>query len=1034
MRRISLNIFTHALMLAALLAFSAAPAIAQVSVSLPAVTAVAGESGTIDLTVGDLTGENVISYQFTIEYDPAVVDLTGATAAGTISEGIELSVDTSDANSITVAAAGVSPLSGSGTLVSFSADFVGAGQSPLTLTGFQFNEGTPAATVTDGLVTVPNVVVAFGEAEVTETTVSIPINTTSSLTGEGILSYQFTVTYDPAIINLTGFDAAGTLSEGMTIVPNAATANSLTIAAAGTTPLEGEGTLINLTGTPVAEGTTTLTFTAFQFNEGTPIGGGNPADIEIQFGGQEGSAESPLEIPVAMTPPMIDGEMDAVWADFAKQVSMENVVNGAAPVNAADLSGDVWVMYDASNLYVLYNIRDDSLINDSPNSWEDDAVDLYIDGGNEHSDSTRDANDAQYEFSWGDDANAITGGTQGLTDGVEYAWTTTVDGAGDTTGYYIEAVVPWSNFGLSPSGNMEMIGIEFMVNDDDPPGGATRDTKLAWFANEDNAWQWSHVLGYAVLVGTPPPVGSAGTPLEIPTTPGPPKIDGVIDLAWAEHGSSVSIGNTVSGAGTEPADDVDLSGEVWFMYDKGNLYVLYDVNDANLINDSPNSWEDDAVDLYIDAGNEHTDSTRDANDAQYEFSWGDDSLAVTGSVQGNDEDVRYAWSTKTNEAGDTLGYIIEAQVPWKNFSDVLNPSGQGELIGIEFMINDDDPPGGATRDTKMAWYANEDNAWQWSHVLGYAKLVGDPIGSGDPWAPYEIMHTDSAPELDGQREATWDQAHRLELNKWSGDMQPTDLADLNPSAELLFDSDYLYVYYQTADEALFNDSGNTWQDDSFDLDIDAGNEKTENGYDDNDAAFEFGYNATEVTGNAVPNFSSGVEFVSVETADGYAVEARVPWANFDLRAPDGALIGLEIKANDDDLGGDTRDTKYGWYEGTDNAWQWAHVFGTARLVGGSVAAEPDGEMPERFAIESVYPNPFNPSTTAVVSVREVGDYDVRIYNVLGQLIEKRMITAQIPGRMEVSLDFGRFASGLYMISVKNMQTGKIATAKAILTK
>jgi hypothetical protein len=296
--------------------------------------------------------------------------------------------------------------------------------------------------------------------------------------------------------------------------------------------------------------------------------------------------------------------------------------------------------------------------------------------------------------------------------------------------------------------------------------------------------------------------------------------------------------------------------------------------------------------------------------------------------------------------------------------------------------------------------------------------------------------------VDGTREAGWDNGVHIELNKWSGDQQPTDLADLNPEADLMFDADYLYVYYQTPNDALFNDSPNTWQDDSFDLVIDAGNEKTVNGYDSNDAQFELGYNATVVTGNGVPNFSEGIEFVSVETADGYAIEARVPWANFmvdgDVFVPwNERLIGLEIKANDDDLGGDTRDTKYGWYEGTDNAWQWAHVFGTAQLVGtipNPTAAEPEPGLPDRFAIESVYPNPFNPSTTALVAVREVGDYDVRIYNVLGQMIEKRTITAQVPGRMEVNLDFGRYASGLYMISVKNMQTGKVVTAKAILAK
>ncbi len=328
-------------------------------------------------------------------------------------------------------------------------------------------------------------------------------------------------------------------------------------------------------------------------------------------------------------------------------------------------------------------------------------------------------------------------------------------------------------------------------------------------------------------------------------------------------------------------------------------------------------------------------------------------------------------------------------------------------------------------------------------LLGYARLTGDPIGSGDPWAPLEIPQTNAAPELDGTRGSEWDTAVRIELNKVSGadSQMPTDLSDLNPSAHLMFDADYLYVYYETPDEALFNDSGNTWQDDSFDLVIDAGNEKTQDANDDNDAQFEFGYAATEVTGNGVPNFSAGIEFVSVETADGYAIEARVPWANFSVNGQtfvpyNQRLIGLEVKANDDDEGGDTRQTKAGWFEDSDEAWRWAHVLGTAKLVGTIVenAAEPEPGLPERFAIESVYPNPFNPSTTAIVAIREVGDYDVRIYNVIGQLVEKQRVSAQVPGRMEITFDFGRYASGLYLISVKNLQTGKVVSAKAMLAK
>jgi hypothetical protein len=64
-------------------------------------------------------------------------------------------------------------------------------------------------------------------------------------------------------------------------VVNTATAGRVTVAVAGTAPLTGAGTLINLTATVVATGTSTIQFTAFQFNEGTPAVAGLSGTIII---------------------------------------------------------------------------------------------------------------------------------------------------------------------------------------------------------------------------------------------------------------------------------------------------------------------------------------------------------------------------------------------------------------------------------------------------------------------------------------------------------------------------------------------------------------------------------------------------------------------------------------------------------------------------------------------------------------------------------------------------------------------------------
>jgi hypothetical protein len=93
-------------------------------------------------------------------------------------------------------------------------------------------------------------------------------------TGQGIIAYDFTYTFDPSVIQLANpaFETSGTLSSGWTITPNTSTPGQIRIVAFNTTPLSGQGTLIfikfNVVG---SQGSTTLlTWTNFMFNEGSP--------------------------------------------------------------------------------------------------------------------------------------------------------------------------------------------------------------------------------------------------------------------------------------------------------------------------------------------------------------------------------------------------------------------------------------------------------------------------------------------------------------------------------------------------------------------------------------------------------------------------------------------------------------------------------------------------------------------------------------------------------------------------------------------
>ena len=273
-----------AIALGALLLVSAV-GLAQVTVSLPTVTSQIGTTQLIPITVGDLTGLGVISFQFTVTYNSAYVNITEVTTTGALAAVLNAPVyNTGTPGQITVAAAGQSALAGSGKLIYLKATMVGKGSTTLHFSDFSFNEGTPASTPTDGLVMVPSLSVKVSDISVAALvggTFTLPI-TTESVTGQNALSYQFTVSFDPTKINLNGASITNTMSSGFGApVYNTTVPGALTVAAAGQTALTGSGTLINLVGTVVAVGSSTVGFTSFQYNEGTPAAGGVDGSVAI---------------------------------------------------------------------------------------------------------------------------------------------------------------------------------------------------------------------------------------------------------------------------------------------------------------------------------------------------------------------------------------------------------------------------------------------------------------------------------------------------------------------------------------------------------------------------------------------------------------------------------------------------------------------------------------------------------------------------------------------------------------------------------
>ena len=219
-----------------------------------------------------------------------------------------------------------------------------------------------------------------------------------------------------------------------------------------------------------------------------------------------------------------------------------------------------------------------------------------------------------------------------------------------------------------------------------------------------------------------------------------PVLDGVVDEVWSLS-TEQSIGITVSGSA--PDSPADCSGSWWALWNWEHLYVLVDVYDETLVQDSDASqgWLDDRVEIFIDGANNKGTST-DENDYQYNFRWNHGAVETPvewynppGSLEG----VKYAVVTTGS------GYLLEVKLPWLT---MIGGSPQaGQLIGIEVMIDDDDD--GGDRDTQVAWYMTTLDDPHNPSLWGTAELVaGNKAGAPNP--PDGVLHPETWANLSWQ--------------------------------------------------------------------------------------------------------------------------------------------------------------------------------------------------------------------------------------------------------------------------------------------
>jgi len=195
-----------------------------------------------------------------------------------------------------------------------------------------------------------------------------------------------------------------------------------------------------------------------------------------------------IQLPKASTAPTIDASADDVWSSVSA-TALETTLDGSP--SDSDLSATWKALWDDTNLYYLVDVTDDTLTNDSDATINDDAVELYLDPDNSGGGSYDGTNDYQLVYGYNDSSVVAGANSASDTTGMTFATTSTSDG------WRMEAKIPWSTLGVTPSTG-QVIGTDVHAVDDDD--GSGRDAKVSWNDPKDQAWQTPRLFGRAKLV------------------------------------------------------------------------------------------------------------------------------------------------------------------------------------------------------------------------------------------------------------------------------------------------------------------------------------------------------------------------------------------------------------------------------------------------------------------------------------------------------------------------------------------------------
>lgn len=290
-----LRIIKFLFVLVSLFLFGGGSLLAQsVSLSLPSnLTAQTGQNVSIPVTV-NAGATTVTNFNVKISFASAYLVVDSISYTGAKAQGAIQLINTND---LAVAYSNLSGFTGNGTLFTIKGHTTSTpvSASPITIVSASssYNSNVPFV-ISNGAITIAALAVTFPNFAAADTvykgaTIDVPLTLSSSLASQNVVSYSFSFTFDPAVLNFSNtLKTTGTASDVVGVnysanINNTAGTGSVTVivpSAISSSLLK----LVNLQATVVGKTPTaasTLHFTNLIFNNGTPAASGIDGSVVV---------------------------------------------------------------------------------------------------------------------------------------------------------------------------------------------------------------------------------------------------------------------------------------------------------------------------------------------------------------------------------------------------------------------------------------------------------------------------------------------------------------------------------------------------------------------------------------------------------------------------------------------------------------------------------------------------------------------------------------------------------------------------------